>query len=165
MRRIENFWRDFSTIFEEINIFLRKLEENWEILIFFFFSQKNWKDLRRHLSYFLEKRKANTLWNIMNPNWNMNKQTEVLWVILNLIKIKTKNLNQQNVIYVNSTINKINNTCRYMKILVSFILPVVTHNFIEYLLNRSSMKVVTAESIKVTNNFWYITVFLQCLST
>ena len=44
-----------------------------------------------------------------------------------------KKFNQQNVIFVNSAINKINNNNNfsYMQLFFTFILSAVTHNFVE----------------------------------
>ena len=125
------------TVFDKIKIIS---EENLRrIGMFLIFPFKNWEDLRRLCKQltFLRWEKL-MLFSLIR----INPVTELPWVTLHIIKIKTKKFMQQNVIYVISSINKANNNkdLWYMQIMVTFILSVVIQNVIKYLSNRSSIK-------------------------
>ena len=130
-------------------------------------STKNEKTCGDFFSTFLSREKIMLV--LIKYNEPNLKHKQTVWSVLNNFAPhqdkSNKNFNQRNVIFVNSTINKMNNNnFWYMLTLITFILsygnPEVYWIPIEQVFNKT---VFTADSIKLINNFWYIAVFLQSL--
>ena len=130
-------------------------------------STKNEKTCGDFFSTFLSREKIMLV--LIKYNEPNLKHKQTVWSALNNFAPhqdkSNKNFNQRNVIFVNSTINKMNNNnFWYMLTLITFILsygnPEVYWIPIEQVFNKT---VFTADSIKLINNFWYIAVFLQSL--
>ena len=104
------YWREFTTFEATLQLLLkRSIYLLKEILRKFCYEET--------FNLLFQENRYCYWWTIMNQIRNINKQAERLFESLPHQDKNNKKFNQQNVIYVKSTINKINNKYRLMQIL------------------------------------------------